>query len=62
MLRIARPGMTIRIQKSGFDATAYWARSGLMDMIRPEESTRPMRTVGGIGDSNEIWCTVLVQP
>jgi crotonobetainyl-CoA:carnitine CoA-transferase CaiB-like acyl-CoA transferase len=37
-------------EKSGFDATAYWARSGLMDMIRPEESMRPIRPVGGIGD------------
>ncbi|WP_204350975.1 CoA transferase, partial [Serratia marcescens] len=23
-------------EKTGFDSTAYWARSGLMDMVRPD--------------------------
>ena len=37
-------------EKTGFDATAYWARSGLMDMIRPDHSAAPARAVAGMGD------------
>ena len=37
-------------EKPGFDATAYWARSGLMDMIRSEASAAPSRSVAGLGD------------
>ncbi|MEZ5740315.1 MAG: CoA transferase [Burkholderiaceae bacterium] len=36
--------------KTGFDATAYWARSGLMDMIRPDAGSPPARAVAGVGD------------
>ncbi len=36
--------------KTGFDATAYWARSGLMDLIRPDHSAPPARAVAGVGD------------
>jgi formyl-CoA transferase len=36
--------------KTGFDATAYWARSGLMDEVRPDHTTMPARSVAGMGD------------
>ena len=36
--------------KSGFDSTAYWARSGLMDIVRPDHSTPPARSAAGMGD------------
>lgn len=36
--------------KTGFDATAYWARSGLMDMIRPTKKSEPVRSAPGLGD------------
>src|ERR1700722_3693706 len=36
--------------KTGFDATAYWARSGLMDEVRPDHRTTPARSVAGMGD------------
>jgi crotonobetainyl-CoA:carnitine CoA-transferase CaiB-like acyl-CoA transferase len=36
--------------KPGFDATAYWARSGLMDMVRSDASTPPARAIAGMGD------------
>jgi formyl-CoA transferase len=36
--------------KTGFDATAYWARTGLMDMIRATEDTEPTRSAPGMGD------------
>ena len=36
--------------KTGFDATAYWARSGLMDEVRPDHRTIPARSVAGMGD------------
>lgn len=36
--------------KPGFDATAYWARSGLMDMVRSDASTPPARALVGMGD------------
>ncbi len=36
--------------KTGFDATAYWARTGLMDMVRASESTEPTRSAPGMGD------------
>ncbi len=37
-------------EKTGFDSTAYWARSGLMDQVRPDASTPPARSVAGLGD------------
>lgn len=36
--------------KPGFDSNAYWARSGLMDLVRADEATTPARSVAGMGD------------
>ena len=36
--------------KTGFDSTAYWARTGLMDMVRPDPETTPSRSMPGMGD------------
>jgi formyl-CoA transferase len=36
--------------KPGFDATAYWARSGMMDTVRPSAEDTPARAVVGQGD------------
>ena len=36
--------------KTGFDSTAYWARSGLMDLIRADHTAPPTRSVTGMGD------------
>ncbi len=36
--------------KSGFDITAYWARTGLMDLVRNDDSAPPARSVAGMGD------------
>ncbi len=36
--------------KPGFDSNAYWARSGLMDLVRADLDTTPARSVSGMGD------------
>jgi crotonobetainyl-CoA:carnitine CoA-transferase CaiB-like acyl-CoA transferase len=36
--------------RTGFDATAYWARTGLMDMVRATTDTEPVRSMPGMGD------------
>jgi crotonobetainyl-CoA:carnitine CoA-transferase CaiB-like acyl-CoA transferase len=36
--------------KTGFDSTAYWARSGLMDMVRADADATPARSTPGMGD------------
>jgi formyl-CoA transferase len=36
--------------KPGFDSNAYWARSGLMDLVRADADTTPARSVAGMGD------------
>jgi crotonobetainyl-CoA:carnitine CoA-transferase CaiB-like acyl-CoA transferase len=36
--------------KTGFDSTAYWARTGLMDMVRASADTPPVRSMPGMGD------------
>lgn len=36
--------------KSGFDVTAYWARSGLMDLVRNDDVVPPAKSVAGMGD------------
>jgi crotonobetainyl-CoA:carnitine CoA-transferase CaiB-like acyl-CoA transferase len=36
--------------KPGFDSNAYWARSGLMDLVRADPDTTPARSVAGMGD------------
>jgi crotonobetainyl-CoA:carnitine CoA-transferase CaiB-like acyl-CoA transferase len=40
----------VEASKPGFDVTAYWARSGLMDMVRSDASTPPARALAGMGD------------
>ena len=37
-------------EKTGFDSTAYWARSGLMDVVRSDATAAPARSVAGMGD------------
>ena len=34
----------------GFDATALWARTGLMDLVRPSPDSAPSRSLPGMGD------------
>ncbi len=36
--------------QTGFDTTAYWARSGLMDLVRPDPDGEPARSMAGMGD------------
>jgi formyl-CoA transferase len=36
--------------RTGFDSTVYWARTGLMDMVRATAETEPARSVPGMGD------------
>ena len=36
--------------KTGFDSTAYWARTGLMDAVRADVDTHPARSAPGMGD------------
>jgi crotonobetainyl-CoA:carnitine CoA-transferase CaiB-like acyl-CoA transferase len=36
--------------KPGFDSNAWWARSGLMDMVRPTAADAPARSAPGMGD------------
>ncbi len=36
--------------KPGFDSTAYWARSGLMDAARANDEAEPLRAISGVGD------------
>lgn len=37
-------------EKTGYDSTAYWARSGLMDNVKPSADAPPARSVAGMGD------------
>jgi crotonobetainyl-CoA:carnitine CoA-transferase CaiB-like acyl-CoA transferase len=36
--------------KPGFDSNAYWARSGLMNEVKPDADSAPARSVAGMGD------------
>jgi crotonobetainyl-CoA:carnitine CoA-transferase CaiB-like acyl-CoA transferase len=36
--------------KPGFDSNAWWARSGLMEMVRPDATGTPARSAPGMGD------------
>jgi crotonobetainyl-CoA:carnitine CoA-transferase CaiB-like acyl-CoA transferase len=36
--------------KPGFDSNAYWARSGLMNEVKPDSESAPARSVSGMGD------------
>jgi crotonobetainyl-CoA:carnitine CoA-transferase CaiB-like acyl-CoA transferase len=38
------------VNKPGFDVTAWWARSGLMDIVRTEADAFPVRPTPGMGD------------
>jgi crotonobetainyl-CoA:carnitine CoA-transferase CaiB-like acyl-CoA transferase len=38
------------VNKPGFDSNAWWGRSGLMDMVRPDVTGAPARSVPGMGD------------
>lgn len=37
-------------EKTGFDVTAYWARSSLMDLVKADHTSPPTRPVPGMGD------------
>ena len=36
--------------KNGFDLTAYWGRTGLMDQVRSDRTVMPAHSVAGMGD------------
>jgi crotonobetainyl-CoA:carnitine CoA-transferase CaiB-like acyl-CoA transferase len=36
--------------RPGFDSTALWARTGLMDLVRPSPDSAPSRSLPGMGD------------
>ena len=36
--------------RTGFDSTALWARSGLMDLVKPSPDSAPARSLPGMGD------------
>jgi len=36
--------------KTGYDSTALWARTGLMDLVRPDPTAAPSRSLPGMGD------------
>ncbi|MBK6615401.1 CoA transferase [Ottowia sp.] len=51
------------VNKPGFDLTAYWARSGLMDMVRTDAGAPPARAVTGMGDhpsGNSLFAAILL--
>ena len=37
-------------EKPGYDATAWWARSGMMDAVRPARGGEPVLATAGMGD------------
>ncbi len=39
------------VDKAGFDSTSYWARSGLMDLMRSDQDAEPLRPISGTGDN-----------
>src|SRR5258705_1823604 len=43
--------------KPGFDATAWWARSGLMHLVRAGEEVAPARSLPGMGDHPSAMAT-----
>jgi crotonobetainyl-CoA:carnitine CoA-transferase CaiB-like acyl-CoA transferase len=43
--------------KPGFDATAWWARSGLMHLVRAGEEASPARSLPGMGDHPSAMAT-----
>jgi crotonobetainyl-CoA:carnitine CoA-transferase CaiB-like acyl-CoA transferase len=43
--------------KPGFDATAWWARTGLMHLVRAGEHVTPARSLPGMGDHPSAMAT-----
>src|SRR5689334_19879478 len=43
--------------KPGFDATAWWARSGLMHLVRASDEASPARSLPGMGDHPSAMAT-----
>ncbi|MFI4948452.1 MAG: CaiB/BaiF CoA transferase family protein [Alphaproteobacteria bacterium] len=43
--------------KPGFDATAWWARTGLMHLVRAGEEATPARSLPGMGDHPSSMAT-----
>ena len=43
--------------KPGFDATAWWARTGLMHLVRAGEGATPARSLPGMGDHPSAMAT-----
>ena len=43
--------------KPGFDATAWWARTGLMHLVRAGEEATPARSLPGMGDHPSAMAT-----
>ena len=43
--------------KPGFDATAWWARTGLMHLVRAGEAVTPARSLPGMGDHPSAMAT-----
>jgi len=43
--------------KPGFDATAWWARTGLMHLVRAGEEATPARSLTGMGDHPSAMAT-----
>lgn len=41
--------------KPGFDVTAWWARSGLMDTVRASSAAVPVRPANGMGDHSSAF-------
>jgi crotonobetainyl-CoA:carnitine CoA-transferase CaiB-like acyl-CoA transferase len=37
-------------EKTGFDSTAYWARSALSDLVKADHTAEPTRSITGMGD------------
>src|SRR3954454_8757305 len=45
------------VDKPGFDATAWWARTGLMHLVRAGEEATPARSLPGMGDHPSAMAT-----
>ena len=44
--------------RTGFDSTALWARTGLMDLVKPAPDSAPARSLPGMGDHPTAISTV----
>ena len=52
-----RSAAMARPDKPGFDATAWWARTGLMHLVRAGEEATPARSLPGMGDHPSAMAT-----